>query len=515
MLTDMFAVLGMAILGLALSLGVEYFLRPRPPLCRPIGAWQVHVGLWCASYATLVLLMGRLWCSMVLVTAILATLVLVNTAKRNSLREPFLFQDYEYFLDTLFHPRLFLPFLGVKNFLLAAAGFVLALAGFLYEATPASRFAIDGQLGGALLVLTLAALLLWQAARCPLPVCFDPEKDMQGLGLVAVLWAYALAECKLPHAVSPFGCMPHLVSHSQQPLPHLVAIQSESFFDPRFLYTGIHSEVLKHFDSVRDTAFAQGMLSVPAWGANTVRTEFAFLSGIDAQEMGVHRFNPYRPVGRGWPVYTMPLLLKSLGYRTVCVHPYWASFYGRNRVLPRMGFDEFIDIQAFAGAPRAGAYVADAAVGEHIASLMQRASSPTFVFAITMENHGPLQMVQVDSADTMDMYIALPPAGCGELSVYLRHLRNADAMLGGVREVLEHLDCPASLCWYGDHVPIMPSTYTVLGTPAGEVPYVCWRNDCAPRPGQGKSKGPVYTLDVPPLPVHRLASIWLEDIGVR
>lgn len=98
--------------------------------------------------------------------------------------------------------------------------------------------------------------------------------------------------------------------------------------------------------------------------------------------------------------------------------------------------------------------------------------------------------------------------------MYLRHLRNADAMLAAVRTALERLEHPASLCWYGDHVPIMPSTYTSMGTPQGGVPYVCWRNDYATRPCLENGKGLSHILDVPPLPAHRLASLWLESLGL-
>ncbi len=38
--------------------------------------------------------------------------VLVSNAKSHTLREPFIFQDFEYFRDALRHPRLYMPFLG-------------------------------------------------------------------------------------------------------------------------------------------------------------------------------------------------------------------------------------------------------------------------------------------------------------------------------------------------------------------------------------------------------------------
>jgi phosphoglycerol transferase MdoB-like AlkP superfamily enzyme len=101
----------------------------------------------------------------------------------------------------------------------------------------------------------------------------------------------------------------------------------------------------------------------------------------------------------------------SRGYRTVCVHPYAASFYSRDKVYPQLGFDEFIDLRAFAGAPKSGPYVSDLAVAERVCSLLSArlTSRPLFVFVITMENHGPLHLEKVHPGDAERFYSTPPP----------------------------------------------------------------------------------------------------------
>ena len=502
-------VLAVSVVGLALSAGIERFLLPRPSLVRPKGAWGAHVGLWCAAYVVLVLRLGRPWCAMAATSAMLVTLVVVNNAKQKNLREPFLFQDYDYFLDTLRFPRLFLPFLGVKSFCLAAAFFVLAVAGILWETPPPSRFDPYGQLGGVSILLIVSVLLLWRAFCSPPAVGLKPEEDLKNLGLLPFLWAYAVSSRTLPIAHSPFG---RALIGVRGGTPHLVAIQSESFFDARPLFAGVRPEVLQTFDLLRAVADAAGPLTVPAWGANTVRTEFSFLTGIPACQLGVHRFNPYQTVARGWAVQSLPLFLKRLGYHTVCIHPYWAQFYGRNRVLRQLGFDTFMDISTFAGARREGSYVGDMEVGDRILHVLQQASCPTFVFAITMENHGPLHLEPPHPEAATGLYSCPPPEGCDELSAYLRHLRNADAMLRMLHGALRLAACPASLCFYGDHVPIMPSAYKVLAEPTGIVPYFCWSNQRIHEPSQIEdAKRPAEDTGYAerPLAVHDLALTWL------
>ncbi|MDR2364767.1 MAG: sulfatase-like hydrolase/transferase, partial [Zoogloeaceae bacterium] len=394
---------GASLSGLALSVAIERLMTPRALLARPWAAWALHAGLWMSAHATLTLVLGRPWFAATAVSAFLLMLVLVNNAKMNALREPFVFQDYEYFTDALRHPRLYLPFLGRWKFLGAAAGFVLAVAvGWWWEGAYARRFSWSSQLGGIAVVFSCGLLCLLAGNRKSPTVSFDPGQDARALGLLASLWRYGEEESAPLAAASPFNFL--VPKNPASNLPHLIAVQSESFFDPRSLYPGIRPDVLAEFDRLRSNAAAHGKLLVPAWGANTVRTEFAFLSGIGGNKLGAHRFNPYRAIAAGGNVLALASCLRRLGYRTVCIHPYPASFYRRDRVYPRLGFDEFLDVRAFGDAMRVGPYVGDAAVADKIETLLPEAHGPMFIFAITMENHGPLHLERVEASDIGDLY---------------------------------------------------------------------------------------------------------------
>lgn len=85
--------------------------------------------------------------------------------------------------------------------------------------------------------------------------------------------------------------------------------------------------------------------------------------------------------------------------------------------------------------------------------------------AITMENHGPLHLERVSETDVVNLYSRPPPTGCEDLTIYLRHLRNADRMLGSLRAVLASSASPGGLCWFGDNIPIMTDVYSALGLP--------------------------------------------------
>lgn len=278
---------------------------------------------------------------------------------------------------------------------------------------------------------------------------------------------------------SPFHALTAVASahQSEQPLPNVVLVQSESFFDPRPWCAEVNSDLLPHFDATRANATLHGALNVPAWGANTVRTECAVLTGIAPGHWGVRQFNPYRTLARH-PMPSLASALKAAGYRTVCVHPYLASFYFRHKVIPQLGFDHFIDINAFQSSDKNGQYVSDQAVARKIGRLLEDDDNrPLFVFVITMENHGPLHLEAPNQATLANTLPGAPwplPDHLRDLAVYLQHLSESDKMLASVKNSLNTAKRPGLLGWYGDHVPILPQAYTHFTPPDSRTPYMIW-----------------------------------------
>ncbi|WPL82082.1 sulfatase-like hydrolase/transferase [Bordetella hinzii] len=511
-------------LGLLLSWVVECLLLPRPvaPWRRPWAANFTHLGVWLVAFALELALFRRPYFAVANVLAIQLVIVLVSRAKYQALQEPFVYPDFEYFTDAIKHPRLYLPFLGWWGALAAAGGYAVALwLGLAFERSitagadiwwpspdgphQPSIFSPAAPLAPFYLAVAgscIVGLLLARWAGGRPEASFDAEADLRRLGLSAALWVYGRAE-RAPVApllrASPFGLGG--MKRAPRELPDLVCIQSESFFDVRRAFPIVRKDVLSNFDELCAESLAHGELEVAARGANTVRTEFAFLSGMNPEELGIHRYNPYRKLAaHGVP--TLASYLKGLGYRTICVHPYYGSFYRRNTVLPELGFDEFIDLGSFEQAAKDGPYVGDKVLAEFVAAMLSDdQAQPLYVHVITMENHGPLHWETVGAADVASCLQGAMPDGCADLVAYVRHLRNADSMFGTVKETLSGHSRPAALCVFGDHIPIMPKVYAALGAAGGESDYVVWRNRAAPGGRAGKIK------------VQELAVYFLSLIG--
>jgi hypothetical protein len=252
--------------------------------------------------------------------------------------------------------------------------------------------------------------------------------------------------------------------------PAVVVVQSESFFDARNIMTKVPEGFLAEFDRTAGNARYAGRLRVPAWGANTLRTEFAFLSGIPDEALGVDRFNPYLKYCNK-PVWTVASYFRSVGYRTVCIHPFHKSFFRRNRVYPHLGFDEFIDIQEFNESDKLGTYVSDAAVTRKIEEKLAESERPLFIFAITMENHGPWRPKRIDIPEAV---LDATPRRARNVAQYLAHLENADAMIGRLRRVLKKQASGAVFCFYGDHLPGFSKFFNAIGMNDPRTDYFIW-----------------------------------------
>ncbi len=436
--------------GLAVSFWAERWRRPPP------SAMAVHAGVFLLAFLVLAVLCQRPFLAAGLALGAHVLVLVVNDAKCRALREPMLFSDYGLFSQALRHPRLYLPYLRPLPALLAVCAFAVALTASVLLEAPGFEWDFWA-------ILLLADVgLLWvgcRRARCWLAL--DPEPDVARLGLLGSGLLYWLAERE---PLPPIAAPTVVINDTSEQRPDIVAVECESFFDARRLHAGVPADLLRHFDALCAQG-ESGRLNVPAWGANTMRTEFTFLSGIAPESLGVHRFNPYRRFARR-PVPTLASALRDAGYRTVCVHPYPASFFSRNRVFPQLGFDEFIDLAAFGYAPCDGPYVADAAVARKIAETLHRTGQPIFVFAITMENHGPQHLEAGPGGDV--------------LAVYLRHLRNSDAMIGAIAETLRSRKRGGVLCVYGDHVPSLPAVYAAAGFADPRTDYLIWAPPGAP-----------------------------------
>jgi hypothetical protein len=324
----------------ALSFGVDALTLPCTGRCRTTHACALLVASVLFLASVILAITCRPYFSAFL--ALVALLSAVSNAKYASLREPFVFADLSLFSQLFAHPRLYLPFLSIRAVITIAAGVAVVAFGFYLESTASAGWRVGGT------VAALTCLAVGYALASRLPPTLAPLDDQRCHGFFAVFVAYMLNGMRLATfhrlertlAASPFAEPSEPAGRSD-----VIVIQSESFFDARMVNPAIDPSTYAHFDMARHQSTAYGALEVPAWGANTMRSEFALLSGVPSEALGYARFYPYAFVRRAG--VSLAHWYRRVGDSTLAIHPYYAAFLGRKRILSRDGIRMSIVLPGF------------------------------------------------------------------------------------------------------------------------------------------------------------------------
>ena len=476
-------------LAAGVALAAAAWLIPRHiagSRCAAIAILLLDAAPFALGAALLGVATGRPLFAGLVVLALGAGFGLADHTMRQTLREPVVFSESVELPQVFSHPHLYLPFAGPGLVLGGGAAAVLLAVALLLEEPPLWA----PRPGGALVAMVLIAAGFWLLIREPLlgkaasllrrlAPNGEPFADAAALGPFAMLVAHGLiARAERPVRRQALAPRPAIRRGRGDALP-IVLVQCESFFDAGRLDPAIGRELLPAFNECRTRAALSGRLEVPGWGANTMRTEFAVLTGIPETELGYDRFNPYYALARA-PIASQVWRLRAAGYRTICLHPFSARFFRRDLAMPALGFDTFLDAKALGGSARPP-YRADPDLARQVLRVLDEAGPRSFIFVITMGNHGPWldKGPPIDPTVTRLFDARAVPQGKA-VQRYLDGLRRSDEMLAVLISGLEQRRCDALLGFYGDHLPSLPHAFEHFGFAEPHSDYVIWPAGAAP-----------------------------------
>lgn len=250
--------------------------------------------------------------------------------------------------------------------------------------------------------------------------------------------------------------------------PDIVVIQSESLFEPSQLCGFADQPVLKHI--AQQQPHEAGNLHVPVFGGRTLQTEFEVQTGVPVGFYPGSMFAYYELVK--YPFVALPQVLDQQGYKTLAIHPGNRGFWRRDVAMPDMGFNAFEGIGSFLY-PRDFSdrgHVRDAALMRTILAELDAASGPTYITAITIDNHFPYGA----GAPSVDAGLGMPDILQGqarkEMADYLVHAIDADNAYGFLLDALKRRGRPTVVLFYGDHLPPLGSVYEKLCFKDGKRP---------------------------------------------
>ena len=276
--------------------------------------------------------------------------------------------------------------------------------------------------------------------------------------------------------------------------PNVIVIMSEAFMDPLVL-PGVEfsKDPIPNFRRLVQNHIS-GDLLVPVFGGRTANTEFEFLTGSAMFFMGSGYYVPYSNAERYFfrDIHTsMPNLFRENGYHTVAVHPYYRTFFRRDEVYPRLGFDSFIayedmGLDAYVN-PHPdnedffwlhpnykGWFVSDEFFTDQMIKQIDQAeqdNQPLFLFGISMQNHWEFFPGKYYHWPR-DVYATSPYLGewdLGTLNSYLQGLYDADKQLGRLIDHLENSETPTIVVFFGDHLPLLGQNSSVVFNQLGYI----------------------------------------------
>ena len=270
--------------------------------------------------------------------------------------------------------------------------------------------------------------------------------------------------------------------------PNIIFVMSEAFWDPTLMKNvSFNQDPIPFFHSLQKSQTSGIMLS-PVYGGGTANTEFEALTGFSTQLLPNGAIPYAQYVNR--PIEALPTILQRQGYATSAIHTYDDWFYNRDNVYKNLGFDKFISKEFFNSPKDNGQYILDTELTKKILDQVQETSKPDFIYAISMENHGPYPSVE-NSKNTIKVSgSSLSPASQAMLDNYSSTISDVDQSLKQLIDGLEQSKQPTEVIFYGDHLPMLGDNYSVYkeaGFIKGDnsyqdylnlhsVPFVTWNN---------------------------------------
>ena len=251
-------------------------------------------------------------------------------------------------------------------------------------------------------------------------------------------------------------------------LPDIVVVQSESFFDPGIIRGYENANLTPNLHRLAEQGMS-GPLHVPTFGGGTIRTEFEVLTGLSLRYFNNMQF-PYLQLNDK-VVPSMVRVLRAHGYETVAIHGNDPTFWNRNKAFQVLGFDRFVSQSSFpVNAAMDGKYMADSAMTDKIMSQLKDSGPPQFLFAISLEAHGPYDVTPKDVAarDAIAAPSVIDPKNKVQVQNYLYHMQHADQELGRLAALLAKRNRPTLLLFYGDHLPGLDDAYRETGFVDGQ-----------------------------------------------
>ena len=259
--------------------------------------------------------------------------------------------------------------------------------------------------------------------------------------------------------------------------PNIVFLQLESFFDVNTIVGGEYSRDPTPWFNRLCRRFPSGLLYVPTIGGGTANTEFEVISGLNLEFFGAGEI-PYNTILQESACETMCYDLKPYGYVATAMHNNSGSFYSRNVVYPRLGFDRFVPLEYMRDVKYTPlGWARDAGLTEEILTALDSTGERDLVFCVAVETHGKYAETYEYAEGDVEVLRLPEQIPLAPFQNFVNALPGTDEFLRELTLALLRFDEPTVVVAYGDHLPALELEDELLST--GNIyasRYVIWNN---------------------------------------
>lgn len=237
--------------------------------------------------------------------------------------------------------------------------------------------------------------------------------------------------------------------------PTIIVIMNESFADLKVIGNiNTNQTVTPFLDSLTENT-VKGYALSSVFGAKTPNSEWEFLTGntmafLPEGAVAYQQFLPKNPV-------SVLDMLKASGYTCVAMHPYYETGWSRNRIYPRLGFDEMHFMDDFDQNNVLREYITDEELYNRIIERFESKTSgeKLFMMNITMQNHGGY----TKSYENFQEEIYKIGPSYSDANQYLSLVHESDKALEKLVRYFESVEEPVEIVFFGDHQPGLNSQF--------------------------------------------------------
>lgn len=272
---------------------------------------------------------------------------------------------------------------------------------------------------------------------------------------------------------------------------------SESLANPnRLKEVELSQNPLSYIDSVKRNT-TSGLMISSGLGGGTANMEYMTLTGLPVSNFSPTIATPYTQVV---PNSNQTLTINNYFKKSTAIHPYRGSFYSREVVYKKFGFQKFMYLGGkykLKHKMKIGTnpYLSDETAYRNTLDVINSYKNGQFINLVTMQNHLPYSDYYDNSGD----YQVSGDVDDGEkynISNYSAGLSYTDKAVQKFIEQIDRINKPITLVFYGDHLPGIYSNIDGNSLEARETDYFIYSNKYARQHGAKNLKHVKYVSPI-------------------